>query len=175
MSGLSQSLWILTWNLSINIGLLLIVNCSHVVTGKQLRPRAYEIFMELYCIHILCQHQHDFVLGQGLEGKDRSDGQAGNTTSFIAASIKLLQNIHHIGQYQPPILLKCFSSYSNIGEWLLYSRLHLCASPFNDKKGEADFKKLILPAVRSAPADLYDCGFIELKLKDKKPILLLIQ
>lgn len=45
---------------------------------------------------------------------------------------------------------------------------------FNNRNGEDNFKRFILPAVRSVPAGLHDCRLIELKLKDKKTILILI-
>lgn len=45
---------------------------------------------------------------------------------------------------------------------------------FNGRNGEDDFKQFILPAIRPVPTGLHDCRLVELKLKDKKPILLLI-
>lgn len=56
----------------------------------------------------------------------------------------------------------------------VFQTMPVCKPLFNDRNGEDDFKKFILPAVRPVPSGLHDCRLIELKLKDKKPILLLI-
>lgn len=115
----------INWNLSIEI-----VTCSHVVTGKQIRLHAYEIFMELH-LYIFCVKMNMILYqARDREGKDRSDGQAGNTASFSAASIKLLQNIHQtasLEQGHPLIQLKSLSLYDSIREWLVFQTL--CANP----------------------------------------------
>lgn len=128
----------------------------------------------IFCVNI------NMILYQArdCEGKGRSDGQAGNTTSFSAALIKLLQSTHQIAsseQGYPPIQLKSFSSPDSVGERLLFQTTLVCKPLFNDKYGEGDLKRFILPAGRSAPAGLHGCGLVEEKLKDAKPILFLIQ